>query len=216
MVGPLDWTLNVDSAFPFCQIRATDLKHSFRAKWYNCLPASRRGQGIEEDKRLRPEKNGVARDEGIADCCLLGSRNGYDKSIAINLRRGVDARTKEPRAKEARDRGSCWRRRRRRRAITESRLELLLFSAVSEEISAEFSWTSNTVNGHRWVVVIPIVWEPCVWLRPVRVVSFAGEGERDRGDGRFVEENESPGVRGRISQLSSLLSHCFPMHARLC
>lgn len=52
-----------------------------------------------------------------------------------------------------------------------------------EEIAAEFSWTSNTVNGCRLVVVIPIVWESCVWLRPVGVVSIASCS---------IQQNESP------------------------
>ena len=37
-----------------------------------------------------------------------------------------------------------------------------------------------------FVVVIPIVWEPCVWLRPVGVVSIA------RPYSRTIQQNESP------------------------
>lgn len=62
------------------------------------------------------------------------------------------------------------------------------------------------------VVVIPIVWESCVWLRPVRVVSIARES-------RFVEENESAACVG-VFLSYRVFSHCFPMHglghARLC
>lgn len=39
------------------------------------------------------------------------------------------------------------------------------------------------MNGCRLVVVIPIVWESCVWLRPVGVVSIASCS---------IQQNESP------------------------
>lgn len=55
-----------------------------------------------------------------------------------------------------------------------------------EEIAAEFSWTSNTVNGCRLVVVIPIVWELCVWLRPVGVVSIASCSIQQRTSHRYA------------------------------